>query len=187
MNKNKKLLIIIVVLVLVLGLAGWFYTSLSKDYQPTSNSSNAQQDAQEETIFAPNFTVYNEKGEKVTLHSLKGKPIILNFWASWCGNCKMEMPYFQDMYEKYGDEIHFVMVDMVDDQRETQEIGSAFVKENGFTFPVYYDNDLDVAMNYGIYALPTTFFLNDDLSLVQGYTGALSYDVLQANIERLMK
>lgn len=184
--KNKKLVIGMIALVVLLGGSMVLYNQLSKDHMPQEQS-NQQQEGQEETIYAPNFTVYNDQGEKVSLFDLKGKPIILNFWASWCGNCEIEMPYFQAMYEKYGDDIHFVMVDMVDGQRETQELGREFIKKGGYTFPIYYDLDLDVAMNYGVYALPTTFFLNADLSLVQGYTGALSEDVLKANIERLQK
>ena len=185
--KNKKLVIGIVALVILLSVSMILYKQLSKDHMPSSQSNQQEEVKEDEKVYAPDFTVYNREGEKVSLYSLKGKPVILNFWASWCGNCELEMPHFQAMYEKYGDDIHFVMVDMVDQQRETQEIGTEYIDQAGYTFPIYFDNDMDVAYKYGVYALPTTYFLDADLSLVQGFTGALNEEMLKENVDRLLK
>ena len=112
----------------------------------TENSSSKNQN------LAPNFTVYDLEGNEVNLTDFFGKPIILNFWASWCGPCKMEMPDFNEAYETYKDEIHFLMVNMTDGSRETVEKASSFITENGYTFPVYYDTDYSATITYS--ALP---------------------------------
>ncbi|MBQ4347432.1 MAG: TlpA family protein disulfide reductase, partial [Firmicutes bacterium] len=87
---------------------------------------------------APDFTVYDSEGNAVMLSDFIGKPIVLNFWASWCGPCKMEMPEFNEAYAELGEDIQFLMVN-VTTGRETQESASAFIEENGYSFPVFYD------------------------------------------------
>ncbi|MDQ9824562.1 TlpA disulfide reductase family protein, partial [Acinetobacter sp. 163] len=76
---------------------------------------------------APDFTVYTVDGEAVKLSDYFGKPIVLNFWASWCGPCKMEMPEFNKMAETLDGEVQFLMVNMTDGSRETVETASQYV------------------------------------------------------------
>lgn len=136
-------------------------------------------------IAAPDFTVVDEAGNKVALSSLLGKPVVLNFWASWCPPCKGEMPDFNEVYEEMSEEITFVMVDMTDGLRETKDTGSAFVKEQGFTFPVYYDTDGEAANSYGVYSLPTTYFIDADGNIITGAKGAISKELLLKGISMI--
>ena len=80
---------------------------------------------------APDFTVYDLDGNPVSLSDYFGKPIVLNFWASWCGPCKMELPDFQETYDELGGDVQFLIVNLTDGSRETVETASAYLKEQG--------------------------------------------------------
>ena len=198
--KNKKTIIILsCLLVLLLGGASVLYNKLSDKvespqlaYQkpqttqtasdPSSDNSSEQS---AEKIVAPDFTVYDIDGNPVHLSDFKGKPVVLNFWASWCGPCKMEMPDFNEKYLELGEDINFIMVNSTDGSRETVEIASEFIKSTGYSFPVYYDNDSDASMKYSVYSLPTTFFIDADGNFVTYATGAISGDILQKGIDMI--
>ena len=135
---------------------------------------------------APEFTVYDLEGNAHKLSDFRGKPVLLNFWASWCGPCQSEMPDFQDFYEKYGEEVHFVIVNLTDGQQETVESASAFIAEKGYTFPVYYDTDIDAAMKYGVSAVPVSYFIDAEGYFVAWAQGALSADMLQQGMDLLL-
>ena len=85
----------------------------------SENNSEDASTAEPELTLAPDFTVYDLEGNEVHLTDFFGKPIIVNFWASWCGPCKMEMPDFDVAYNTYKDDIVFLMVNMTDGSRET--------------------------------------------------------------------
>lgn len=136
---------------------------------------------------APGFTVYDAEGNAVALESFRGKPVILNFWATWCGYCVMEMPDFQTMYETYGDQIHFMMVNVTDGYQETQEAAASFIAEKGFSFPVYYDLELSAASAYGVNAMPVTYFIDENGNLVAYGQGALDADSIQQGVDMLLK
>ena len=86
-------------------------------------------------------------GAEVNLSDYFGKPIVLNFWASWCPPCKEEMPDFNAAAQEHTD-IQFLMVNMTDGDRETVEIAKEYVEAQGFTFPVFFDTELSAATAY---------------------------------------
>ena len=135
---------------------------------------------------APDFTVYDLEGNPHKLSDFRGKPVLLNFWASWCGPCQMEMPDFQKYYESHGDKVSFVIVNLTDGQQETVESASAFIEEKGYTFPVYYDTDIDAAMKYGVSAVPVSYFIDAEGYFVAWAQGALSADMLQQGMDLLL-
>ena len=135
---------------------------------------------------APDFTVYDLEGNPHKLSDFRGKPVLLNFWASWCGPCQMEMPEFQEFYETYGEEVHFLIVNLTDGQQETVESASGFITEKGYTFPVYYDTDIDAAMKYGVNAVPVSYFIDAEGRFAAWAQGALSADMLQQGVDMVL-
>lgn len=131
---------------------------------------------------APNFTVQDTAGKQVALHDLVGKPVIVNFWASWCPPCKAEMPDFEAAYKEHGDTIQFMMVNMTDGGRETVATAEQFIKGQGYTFPVYFDTEQEAAITYGVSAIPTTYFINAQGNLVAYAAGAISAQQLEQGI-----
>lgn len=133
---------------------------------------------------AVNFTVLDSELREVELYDLIGKPIVLNFWATWCYYCKIEMPHFDEAAKKYTD-VTFMMVNYTDGKRETVETASAYIGDNGYTFPVYYDTALGAADAYAVEAFPTTVFIDADGRIVKTYEGALSADRLEYYIDMI--
>ena len=132
----------------------------------------------------PDFTVYDREGNAVKLSDYFGKPMVLNFWASWCGPCKMEMPDFDAAHRELGEEVQFLMVNMTGG-RETLDTATAFLDGVGYTFPVVFDLDGDAAATYGVYSLPTTYFIDADGHGVAYAQGAIDADTLQRGIDMI--
>lgn len=147
-----------------------------------SSGSGSTESTEEEDLKAPDFTALDSEGNEVKLSDLVGKPIVLNFWASWCPPCKAEMPEFNKVYEEMGEEVTFLMVDMVDGQRETMEKGKKHIEKNGFTFPVYYDTKQEAAYLYGVASIPTTYFIDKEGNVITGVQGAIDEKNLRKGI-----
>ena len=201
MNK-KPLLILCLILALVLIGAGALYNSLAGSVQlgglvttPTETQAPTQvptetapeeptettetQPTEPSAHIAPDFLLLDMEGNEVTLASFFGKPIILNFWASWCGPCKMEMPEIQKFYEQYGEEIHFLLVS-VDESLDTAK---TFISDSGYTFPVYFDTTSMGGYLYGASSIPLTYFIDAQGNLAAYYMGAMTESILQQGVD----
>ena len=106
------------------------------------------------------FQLEDSNGNKVKLSDIKDKPIVLNFWASWCGPCKNEMPDFDEVYKEYGKDVEFMMVNLTDGAQETKNTAKSFIDKEGYSFPVYYDVDEEGARAYNVMSIPVTYFIN---------------------------
>jgi thiol-disulfide isomerase/thioredoxin len=122
---------------------------------------------------------------KVKLSDFFGKPIIVNFWASWCGPCVSELPEFDAMYAKYKDDVVFLMVNLAGGASENVDDVKAFAAENGYTFPLYFDIDSDGANTYGIWSIPQTLVIRADGSLLDTRIGAMSGETLENYIRQI--
>jgi thiol-disulfide isomerase/thioredoxin len=190
-NIYKTVLIFLALAVIILG-AYYAYTSLSKYYKlnntPESTSAGENSvvsETEAKKIAAPDFTVYDIDGNAVKLSDFSGKPVVLNFWASWCPPCKSELPDFNKVYNEMKDNVVFLMVDLADGQRETVAKGSAYIAEQGYTFTVYYDTTQEAANTYGISSIPTTLFIGKDGNIAGGQTGMLDEDGLRQGIAKI--
>lgn len=158
----------------------------SEDTEDSHTDSSENTDSGETTVeTAPDFTMTNASGEEVKLSDFFGKPVVLNFWASWCGPCKSEMPHFEDAYQKYGEDINFVIVNLTDGARETVETASDFIEEQGYTFPLYFDTNTEGAVTYGTYSIPVTYFIGADGVPVAQTNGALDAETLQKGLDMI--
>ena len=198
MKSKKAIVIIIAAFVILLGGATVLYNNLkdSVDKNQIAGTGETQNDADEtqdnageekEKTPAPDFTVYDVEGKEVHLSDLVGKPVIINFWATWCTYCVQEMPDFEEKFKEYGDEIHFMMINVTDGTQETEESASAHIKGKGYTFPVYYDMTYDATGQYTTGSLPITYFIDAEGNFVAYGQGALDADTLQSGIDMLIK
>ena len=184
--KNKTTLIILVLaLAVFLVGASVLYKTLTESIDADQLATEAIRETQAELTQAPDFTVYDIDGNEVKLSDFFGKPIVVNFWASWCGPCKMEMPDFNEKYLELDGDVTFLMVNMTDGSRETVDIASAFIAEQGYSFPVFYDTASSAAITYSVYSLPTTFFIDAQGNAVAQATGAIDAATLQKGIDMI--
>jgi len=126
---------------------------------------------------APDFTLPTLDGEELTLSSLAGRPVLINFWASWCPPCREEMPYLQAA-ALANRELVVLAVDATHTERNVAQV-AAFVEEFGLTFPVALDRDGAVNELYLVRALPTSYFVDRSGVIRAKYLGALTPAALQ--------
>ena len=192
MNSKKKILIIAVVFVLLFAGAFLLYNKLSGRVAPDqlaaedeAQNQDEESDGQQAKVKAPDFVVYDKDGNKVGLSDYLGKPVVLNFWASWCGPCASEMPDFEEAYKERGDKIQFLMINLTDGYQETMESATEYIQEQGFTFPVFYDTESNAANTYATYSIPMTFFIDSEGYMVARATGALDGATLKKGLDMI--
>ena len=189
-SKKKKLVLLTLILAFVALLISAYviYERLGETVKPNQLEGQEHEESQAdnpEKEKAYDFTVYDIEGNEVHLSDYLGTPIVLNFWASWCGPCQREMPDFQEKYLEWGNEIQFLMVNMTDGSRETVDIASAFIEEQEYTFPVFYDTEYDASNTYGVYSLPMTVLIDSE-GYIAGYaSGAIDGETLQIGIDMI--
>jgi thiol-disulfide isomerase/thioredoxin len=133
---------------------------------------------------APDFALKTLDGKTLRLSDLKGKAVLLNFWATWCSPCKIEMPWFVDLQKQYGPQgLQIVGVAL---QSELPDI-KKFTQQIGVNYPIVIGND-DVGNRYGgIQGLPTTFYVGRDGKLVTRYFGLVSHREIEQSIQAALK
>lgn len=161
-------------------------TETKEQTKKDEKEEETQAETETEIIQAPDFTVQDMDGNDIKLSDMFGKPIVLNFWASWCGPCKNEMPEFEEVYKERKDDVIFMMVNMTDGKRETLTSAKNHIEEKEFTFPVYFDTTQEVMYTYSVWSLPTTYFIDADGNLVTGARGQIDKETLEYGISLIM-
>ena len=203
MKKGDKFVLLALAFVALMILAVMGYRILTENYTPQgtvpsqiADSANSDPESSLDSntdtadavpTIAPDFTVLDMDGNEVNLSDFFGKPIIINFWATWCGPCKSELPAFDNMYAKYGDDIEFIMLNLTDGSRDTVDNVTEFIRDNGYSFPVYFDTTMEASNTYGAYSIPTTYLIDNEGIPVHSQMGAMSEEHLEQLINALLE
>lgn len=153
---------------------------------------NKEDESKETVVPAIDFTLKDQFGNEHTLSDYKGKTVFLNFWATWCGPCRSEMPDIQKLYETYdteGDNAVIILgVAAPGLGQEKDEAGiKAFLDENGYTYPTLMDTTGDLFSEYGISSFPTTFMIDREGNVFGYVSGALNEDMMKNIIEQTLE
>lgn len=184
MKKTVRWVISAVFLAVIIIGAMLLYNGLSKDYggNNLADESQLQDDTESKNAdAAPDFTVLDYDGNEVNLSDYKGKPIVLNFWATWCYYCKMEMPDFNEAYKKYP-EVQFLMVNATDGVHETMSSAKEYISRENYQFDIFFDTESEAVSAYYVTGFPSTFFIDKDGNLVTRASGMLDMATLEKGI-----
>lgn len=172
MREKRTLIRFGVLLVIFLAVGGAFYTGLSNNQQPVNVGDTA-----------PDFRLESTDGTQVRLSDYKGKAVFVNFWATWCEPCKVEMPYMEAAYQaREGEEFEILAINIAQSQLEA----SSFAKRHELSFPIILDRDRSVVNLYGVSGLPASFFIDADGTVVAHHVGPLTETLLAGYIETML-
>jgi len=161
-------------------------TDTDNTQEENNNNNNTEETtAEPQKSPAPDFTVTDIDGNEIKLSDMKGKPVVVNFWATWCYYCIEELPDFHSMYKEYGENVQFMMVNMTDGIQETVSGAHKYIESSGFTFPVYYDTAFEAGIAYNVTSLPRTYFIDANGNLVAHATGMINAETLKTGIEMI--
>lgn len=199
----KRNLIVILVVVVALGLMAWSgYQNLQRrraaqkakpqvTVLDQSNQTVQQDVASDEGLpklrgkKAPSFTLKTQDGRKVSLADYKGKAVLVNFWATWCVPCKLEMPWFVDLHKQYASQGFEILGVDEDDEKDHGQIDK-FAKKIGVNYPILLGNDTTSKAYGGVDVLPTSFYVGRNGKVVEEAAGLISRDEIEANIKKAL-
>jgi len=169
--------------IVLIASAGWVWISAV----PDGTTSQGSIPVARKGFRAPDFSLPDAQGEIVRLYSLRGQPVVINLWASWCTPCRAEMPAIQKVFEQY-EQAGLVVLGVNATNQDNYQNANNFANEMGLTFPILFDNDGVVSRQYVLSALPTTFFV-DGNGIIQDVVvgGPMSEALLRIRIEQLIE
>ncbi len=193
---NKKVLFTVLCIVFVFFLVGavFIYNELYEDYTDSNfemqtvekdnnnddESKNEEPEQNDESV--PDVEFFDADGNSLMLSDFFDKPLVLNFWATWCGPCKSEMTGFNRLYDKYKDKVNFVMLNVSD----SEETAADFLEENGYRFPVYFDKTQIASYTYGASSIPLTFVMYKGGEIYGYQMGVLPEEALEEAIKTVL-
>ncbi|MCY9693393.1 TlpA family protein disulfide reductase [Paenibacillus alginolyticus] len=173
-----------IIIAIVVGLAAFAL------YQNSVKSKTASMPNKVEEVMpnigykAPDFNLKALDGNTYSLKNMEGKPVIINFWASWCGPCQTEAPELAELYDKYKKDLEIYAVNLTFD--DTEEDAKAFVEKYGYHFPVLVDDSPNTASLYQVHPIPTTFFVNRKGIIVDKMVGITDKNSLEDKFKNLI-
>ncbi len=137
-------------------------------------------------FLAPDFLLPDSSGELTSLSSLKGRPVLVNIWASWCLPCRSEMPAMQRLYNEYSSRGFTILAVNATNQDNLEQIEN-FIQENNLTFPIFFDQKGSVSNLYNVRSLPSSFFIDEEGIIQDVVIGGMPESLLRIRIEELLK
>ncbi len=132
---------------------------------------------------APDFTLKTLDGKSFNLREHRGTPVVLNFWATWCGPCQAELPAVEATFARYTNQVQVIGVD----QAEAPDVVQAYVKEFQLTYPIAMDKDSNVANHYNVKGMPTTFFIDGDGVIRHMWMGEMNRITLAEGVTKILR
>lgn len=170
--------------ILLVGLAllgiGWI--AVTQEYSNQISNNSELVEAPIPGYLAPKFSLISTTGEEVNLADYHGRPVVLNFWATWCPPCRAEVPHFQSASVKYNGQAIVLGIDQGEPLSIVADFGTSF----GLSYPLLIDENSEVNRQFGVVALPTTIFVDADGIVREVYTGLVNKAVLEDRIDRLL-
>lgn len=181
----KKIVIIASSLIALLVVSTVGYQVLQKNVTPpVVEKTSGEKVVKEEPPV--DFDLLSFKGGSQSISDFKGKPVVLNFWASTCPPCIYEMPFFEKQYQTYGEEVEFIMVNVLNFQGETKETAKAFMIDNAYSMPAFFDIDSQGSLLFNVNSVPRTYFIDETGQVVSEHLGAIEETDLSQQIETLL-
>jgi peroxiredoxin len=173
------------ILYLILLAAGFAWILFSADKTGTSTAGKIY--APQTGFLAPDFELMTPEGETIRLSDLRGQPVLVNLWATWCPPCRAEMQTLETVYNDYKSQGFSVLAVNMTSQDDSQAV-LPFVKERGLTYPILLDDKGEIAKIYQMKSLPSSFFINRDGTINEVVIGGpMAEALLRTRIEELLK
>lgn len=175
----------IILIVLVVGMVGWavyqYFDSTAKEEEV-----EVQNDSEDVGIFigqtAPDFSLTTLDGEQKKLSDFRGKPVIVNFWATWCPPCRAEMPDFQQLYE--SEDVEILAVNLTESE-QNEDVVQEFIDEYQLEFPILMDQSSKITEMYQVQAFPTSFMVDSEGIIQFSARGAINYEIMQEELAKM--
>lgn len=179
---HTKYKYILSIIILLIG-AGWVWHSA-----PSAGSATAGViPAPQEGFLAPDFSLKTLEGDTtIQLSELRGQPMLINIWASWCPPCRTEMPAMQRVYRDFKEQ-GFMILAVNATHQDTASAAANFVADKRLTFPILMDTDGVVSRSYQINSLPTSFFVGRDGIIREVVIGGMSETLIRTRVENLFE
>ena len=175
--------IMILMLIGILGVAACSSSSPDSSNNGQDVNANDLPPAPQVGRLAPDFTLSTLDGDSITLSDLRGKTVFINFWATWCPPCRVEMPAIEALYQEYRDkDVVVIGVDLREDEDRVRK----FVQQGGYTWTFAIDTTGEVARKYGVVAIPVSFFLDEEGIIREINIGAVSRSAMEVKLAAAM-
>ncbi|OXS77077.1 thiol-disulfide oxidoreductase [Lysinibacillus sp. KCTC 33748] len=194
MKKNIGLLIVVLLVVAMIGT--YVKQQIDEDREIETASLGKEMDERKIGLkngdTPPDFTLTSLDGEDVTLSELRGKKVVLNFWATWCPPCKAEMPHMQNYYEQNAkkDNVEIIAVNLTKAERdvtEDEKIDSVMTFRESFnlTFPILLDPKNSAGLDYQVLTIPTTYFIDSNGYIQRAIRGPMNAEMLKSYVDAM--